>query len=286
MNRLSAALLDTATSWFKPTLVKKKDRQVQIPDLCTEQLRREFQTLIENNHLQVLYQPIVNLQKTSLLGWEALTRGPADSYFSSPLNLFSFAEKSGMLYLLERTCRRLALNGAATLGRDQKLFINMDPQVLNDPYFVKGETKLVLDALDLHPSNIVFEITERRSIQDFSAFRKSLEHYRSQGYLIAIDDAGAGYSSLQSIAELRPDFIKLDMSLIRGVDKDHVKQALLETFVTFSNKIGCLIVAEGIETEAELETITRLGVPLGQGFYLGRPDVPPPEFRAEIMTAV
>ncbi|MFZ3172353.1 MAG: EAL domain-containing protein [Carboxydocellales bacterium] len=265
MTSATTQLINTISSWFWYLPNKSHNRK----------LLHHFRQIISEDRLRIEFQPIVSLDNAGILGWEALTRGPVDSYFASPLALFSFAEEAGMLYPLERTCRHMALRDMPNLECQQKLFINIDPQTINDPHFIKGETKAILESLGLTPANIVFELTERRSIQDFPTFRKSLKHYRDQGYLIAIDDAGAGYSSLQSIVELHPDYIKMDMSLVRNVDTENVKRALLETFVTFARKVNCEIIAEGIETPQELETLINLGINNGQGYYLARPAHPP-----------
>lgn len=243
-------------------------------DLHTVRMLSEFRILLDGSHFNVLYQPIISLRWGSILGWEALTRGPDDSYFRSPDIIFSFAEEAGLLFPLEKVCRQTAINRLGEIGADQKLFINIHPRTINDPNFVRGETiKLIKDA-GLKPANIVFEITERHSIQDFSFFNKTLEHYRNQGFLVAVDDAGTGFSCLQSIAEIRPDFIKIDMSLIRDIHLNSVKRSLLETFVVFSEKIGCTIIAEGIEQEEELDTVAKIGVHYGQGYFLGFPVCP------------
>lgn len=243
-------------------------------DLHTVRMQSEFRRLLDGSHFNVVYQPIISLRWGSILGWEALTRGPADSYFRSPDIIFSFAEEAGLLFPLEKVCRQTAFNRLGEIGPDQKLFINIHPRTINDPNFVRGETiKLIKDA-GLRPANIVFEITERHSIQDFSFFNKTLEHYRNQGFLVAVDDAGAGFSCLQSIAEIRPDFIKIDMSLIRDIHMNSVKRSLLETFVIFAEKIGCTVIAEGIEQEEELATVAKIGVHYGQGYFLGFPACP------------
>lgn len=243
-------------------------------DLHTVRLLSEFRSLLDGARFNSVYQPIISLRWGSILGWEALTRGPADSYFRSPDIIFSFAEEAGLLFPLEKLCRQSAFNRLGEIGPDQKLFINIHPRTINDPSFVRGETmKLIKDA-GLKPQNIVFEITERHSIYDFSFFNKTLEHYRNQGFLVAVDDAGAGFSCLQSIAEIRPDFIKIDMSLTRGIHANAVKRSLLETFVIFAEKIGCTVIAEGIEEEEELDTLANIGVHYGQGYYLGRPVYP------------
>jgi len=234
----------------------------------------EFRELLDQARFEIVYQPIVSLRSGGILGWEALIRGPRESYFCSPDIIFSFAEKTGLLYPLERVCRRLALENLGDLGPDQKLFLNIHPRTISDPSFVRGETMRMIGEMGLKPSSIVFEITERHCIEDFPNFHKTLEHYRSQGYMVAVDDAGSGFSSLQSIAEIRPDFIKIDMSLVRDINLNSIKRALLETFITFAEKVGCAIIAEGIETEEELTTLANIGAHYGQGYFLGRPVFP------------
>lgn len=243
-------------------------------DLHTVRLLSEFRRLLDGSHFNAVYQPIISLRWGGILGWEALTRGPDDSYFRNPDIIFSFAEEVGLLFPLEKVCRQIAFNRLGEIGPDQKLFINIHPRTISDPSFVRGETMKLIEEAGLKPINIVFEITERHSIHDFSLFNKTLEHYRNQGFLVAVDDAGSGFSCLQSIAEIRPDYIKIDMSLIRGIHTNAVKRSLLETFVIFAEKIGCTVIAEGIEEEEELDTLANIGVHYGQGYYLGCPVYP------------
>ncbi|MGC5324490.1 GGDEF domain-containing protein [Brevibacillus sp. SYSU BS000544] len=231
----------------------------------------QFHRLLQEEAVHMLYMPIVSLRDGEPLGWEALARGPENSHFFSPATLFSYADETDNVFRLESICRRRALEKLRYVGKNEKIFINLDPRAIDDPYLLRGTLFKELEALQLHPSNIVLEITERHAITNYRVFRKIIEEYRKKGYLIAVDDAGAGYSSLESIAEIYPDFIKLDMSLIRNIDIDTIKQALLETFVQFAEKVKCKIIAEGIETEGELQTLIELGVPYGQGFYLGKP---------------
>jgi len=126
----------------------------------------------------------------------------------------------------------------------------------------------------MNPDNVVFEVTERHPIKDFSLFNRSLKHYRDQGFMVAVDDVGDGFSTIRSIAELRPDYIKIDISLVRGIHKDRVKTALMETLVTFAEKIGSEIIAEGIEDDAELVSLVNSGVHYGQGYFFGKPAYP------------
>lgn len=234
----------------------------------------EFNLLLEGKKFEIKYQPIVSLSTGTVLGWEALTRGPGDSHFRSPQVIFNFAAEVNLLYPVERVCRYLAIKNLGDIGRDEKVFLNINPLTISDPNFVKGETINTIRQSGLSQRNIVFEITEQADLRAMPNFKRTLGHYRGQGYLVAIDDAGAGFSSLQAIAQVRPDYIKIDMSLVRGVDSDPVKKAMMETFTAFAEKIGSFIIAEGIETESELRTLIKMGVHYGQGYYLGRPSYP------------
>src|SRR5690606_7735348 len=164
-----------------------------------------------------------------------------------------------------------AIQGGSDLNERQKLFINIPSHIMSDPRFTPGQTLKKLQMHGLHPNNIVFEITERSSIEDFSAAKAVLNHYRNQGYQIAIDDAGAGYSSLQAIAELQPDYIKVDRSLIHNIHREKVKEYILETFVTFAGKLNIRLIAEGIQQFEDLNKLIRMGIHFGQGYLLGYP---------------
>ncbi|MCD1258948.1 EAL and GGDEF domain-containing protein [Paenibacillus athensensis] len=243
------------------------------------ELTEPFLRIMEEQSIYSVYQPIVSLQDGTVFGYEALTRGPAGSGLEAPQLLFQYAQEQGRLYALERLSREKAIAGAR-LAQRQPLFINVSAQVLSDPQFVPGQTLELLQASGMTPAQVVFEITERSSIEDFTRAQKVLEHYRRQGYRIAIDDAGAGYSSLQAIAELQPDFIKIDRSLIQGLHQIKVKEYIVETFVTFAHKMNIQLIAEGIEEPDELVKLTHMGVHHAQGYLLGRPgpgpaDVPP-----------
>ncbi|MFC5451841.1 GGDEF domain-containing protein [Paenibacillus aestuarii] len=235
----------------------------------------QFSQIIKDQSIYSVYQPIISLQDGQVFGYEALTRGPKGSPFHSPLVMFQFAEQQGQLYALEKLAREKAVQGANLDNKQQLLFINISSHVLYDPQFIPGRTQEILHRHGLRPENVVFEITERSSIEDFSLAKKILEHYRKQGYRIAIDDAGAGYSSLQAIAELQPDFIKIDRSLIENIHINKVKEYILETFVTFAKKMNISLIAEGIEHADELIKLTRLGVHYAQGYLLGRPSEGP-----------
>jgi diguanylate cyclase (GGDEF)-like protein len=235
-------------------------------------MKTDFMRILQERRLYSVYQPIVSLKNADILGYEALSRVDRGSLFQSPVTLFEFAEEQGYLLRLDRLAREKAIAGANLAQSCQKLFINISAAILLDSRFAPGWTMELLQESGLAPSNVVFELTERSSINDFELAKKVLEHYRSQGYQIAIDDAGAGYSSLQAIAELNPDYIKMDRSLIQGIHVNKTKEYIVETFVSFAQKLNVPIIAEGIEEQEELVKLTRMGVHYGQGYFLGRPD--------------
>ncbi|WP_100407167.1 EAL domain-containing protein [Bacillus solitudinis] len=235
----------------------------------------ELMEIINHKQIESFYQPIVCLKTALIHGYEGLSRTNKESYFSNPLQLFTFAEKSGQLYTLEKVTRELVIERSTPwVLENQKLFININSHVIYDPEFTPGYTSQLLKKFKLKPSDIVFEITERSAIQDFKAFKEVLTHYRKQGYKVAIDDAGAGYSSLQAITEIEPDYIKIDRSLISDIDKISSKEAIVQAFITFAKQVNSKIIAEGIESKEELSVLIGLGVDYAQGFFLGRPHFP------------
>ncbi|MBP2661957.1 MAG: diguanylate cyclase/phosphodiesterase, partial [Firmicutes bacterium] len=231
----------------------------------------ELEKILNNKDIKAVFQPIVSLLDGNVVGYEALSRGPQGSALERPDDLFAAAEKFNKLWELEFLCRSQALARVKELPKDMMLFINVDPNIINDERFQKGATLEMVATQDFDLSNIIFEITEKNSIADYKNFRKVLDHYTSQGYKIAIDDTGAGYSGLRLLAETRPQFIKIDMDLVRDIDKDTLKQALIKAFYEFSVVMNMKIIAEGIETIDELNTLIQIGIPYGQGYLLQRP---------------
>jgi len=230
-----------------------------------------FHKILIEESVTTYYQPIVSLKTGAVMGYEALSRGPQNTEFYSPTEMIKAAHDYGKLWELEMLFRQKALERAVEISPEKYLFINVDPDIIKDDNFKTGLTKECLNAIGISEKAIVFEITERTSINDYVSFQVVLDHYRNQGYKIAIDDVGSGYSGLKTINEVRPDFIKIDMDLIRNIDKDAFKQALLKAFVDTAIKTNIKLIAEGIETKEELKTLILLGVHAGQGYYLQKP---------------
>lgn len=227
--------------------------------------------IIENSDIRIVFQPIVSLADGSVLGYEALSRGPEGTKLMHPDALFGTAVKCGKLLELELLCRAKALEAAYRNGSKIKLFLNVNPFVIHDEKFKRGFTKEYLKNYHIGPENIYFEITEKSAVEDLNGFKKTIEHYKRQNYKIVIDDAGAGYSGLNMITDIHPHYIKLDMKLIRGIDSDGYKKALVKSLCEFCRLSDISLIAEGIETEDELGALIDIGVHYGQGYLIQKP---------------
>jgi len=231
----------------------------------------EFNKILSDKAITSYFQPIICLTDGEIIGYESLSRGPEGSLLFSPIELLRVAEKENKLWELELIFRKKALEKLVDLGQDKLLFINVDPNIIRDTEFRKGFTRELLLEYGICPKSIVFEITERTAIKDYKQFKQILKHYTDQGYMIAVDDVGSGYSGLKTINEVRPHFIKIDIDLIRNIDREQFKQSMVKALVDISNNTRIRLIAEGIETAEELKTLIRLGVTAGQGFYLQKP---------------
>lgn len=232
--------------------------------------------IIRQELIVPVYQPIISLKDGSTLGFEALSRISAGGLFDNVEDMFFSAEKCGKIWELERVCRRAVLEQIREQkGRfdkmNAKLFINVNPKVLYDEKFQTGFTKEYLKQYEIPVERIVFEITERQQVEDETGFMAAVDHYKSQGYQIAVDDVGSGYSGLNRICNLAPGYMKLDMNLIKNITGNPTKIALLKGLVEFSVNCGTLLIAEGIETQKQMEMLIELGVQYGQGYYLAKP---------------
>jgi EAL domain-containing protein (putative c-di-GMP-specific phosphodiesterase class I) len=232
--------------------------------------------IISGRQVVVLYQPILDLATRDVLGHEVFSRGPAGGPFEDAERLFTLAERTGRLIDLERVCRARALQSARRhLSPGTKLFLNTSYRALRDPDVAGPGFVKMVEAQGLRHEDVVLEITERVPREEREPYQQVLRELKDQGFGIAVDDMGAGYSSLQSLVELEPDFLKFDIALVRHIDRSTIKRSLLETLVDLAERIGAQVVAEGIEEQAELATLREMGVSLGQGRLLAAPALVP-----------
>jgi EAL domain-containing protein (putative c-di-GMP-specific phosphodiesterase class I) len=218
------------------------------------------------DRLWVAFQPIVNWPTRQVFGYEALVRCSEPS-FPHPGVLFDGAERLGATAELGRRIHRLIAARAPEVLRHGKLFVNLHPADLNDE-------ELFSPAAPLAPfaHSVVFELTERQSLESIADLRSRVARLRALGYRLAIDDLGAGYAGLSAFSQLEPDIVKLDMSLVRGADQSARKRSILRSMISVcSNELGTSVVCEGVETAAERDTLAELGAELLQGYLFGRP---------------
>lgn len=233
----------------------------------------DLDTIISKKNLYPVFQPVVSLETGEVFGYEALARTEPDVFSGSVTQLFSAAEKNGRLWELDKFCRKTAIKTARAMGLKRRLFLNISPESIYEHDFQEGFTRRLLAKYGIDPADLVLEITEHseNTTDKTPSLKEAAEYYRQQGYRIAVDDVGSAYSGLQRVCALNPDFIKIDMSIIRDIEKDQVRQAMVKSLVTFCSSSGAGLVAEGIETAAELDALLSLGVMYGQGFFLAYP---------------
>jgi diguanylate cyclase (GGDEF)-like protein len=236
----------------------------------------QLHEIIQQRKLTALFQPLLDLSSGEFIGYEGLIRGPADNPLHSPANLFSAAQRQGSSLELEMLCRQIVLESFARLNLPGSLFLNISPETLTHPSFKNGQTLEFMAQLGISPERVIIEITENQPTYDFVAMRSALLHYRSMGFKIAIDDLGEGFSSLRLWSELRPEFIKIDMHFVQGVDTNPIKQQFLRSIQQIALSCGTHVIAEGVETEAELKVVKDIGIAIGQGYFISRPSPTPP----------
>jgi EAL domain-containing protein (putative c-di-GMP-specific phosphodiesterase class I)/CheY-like chemotaxis protein len=217
---------------------------------------------IQSGAPRIVFQPIVDLRERSVRGYEALARFDMNPVRSPDL-WFAEAQEVGLLRELEMAAIRNAIEAAEDLDGAAYLSLNISPATL-----LAGEMGVVELG---RPRPYLVEVTEHAAVPDYDLLAHALKELRARGMRLAVDDAGAGYASLRHILRLSPEVIKLDISLTRGIDADEALQAMAAAFIAFASRTRTTIIAEGIETEAELSTLMDLGVQMGQGYLLGRP---------------
>lgn len=233
--------------------------------------------LLSRNRLTCHFQPIVPARKPGeVYAQECLLRGVGeDGALISPGSILGAARESGMLFQTDLAARRAAILEAAARGIDTNLFVNFTPTSIYDPVFCLRSTVETVDAVGLPRENVVFEITESEDVGDPEHLSNIVRYYREQGFRIALDDLGSGYSSLNLAHRLRPDFVKLDMELTRDVDTDPYKAVIARKLLELAGGLGIRTIVEGVETTGELSWVQSEGADFVQGYHIARPSPEP-----------
>jgi EAL domain-containing protein (putative c-di-GMP-specific phosphodiesterase class I) len=238
------------------------------------EIRAPLHQLVEARRITTHFQPIFSVRQKSVVGMEALSRGLGrGGDLIAPYALFKMAAAEGIAGQVEDLCRESAIRNFTRLrARPEELllFLNLDLAWTTRPHELSDQLDLLIAGTGLSPYNVAVEFLEAR-FDDVGRFGTLAAALRKRGFLVVLDDVGAGHSNLDRIPLFRPDIIKIDRSLITGVDQDFYKQETMKSLVSLSRRIGALVVAEGIETEGEAVMALELGADLLQGFFLGRP---------------
>ena len=267
----------------RPKRNNQSDPTAATETLPEEMLEQELRRILEQEAITPLFQPIVDLKKKRIFGYETLSRGPEGSPLHLPEPMFAAAHRFNLLFELDCLCRRKAIARFQQLALEQKLFINLDPNSLLDPNHQQGATLDILQRHNLPCNRVVIELTEHARVEDFSALKKAAAHYRAMGFAIAMDDLSAGYSNLQLMAELRPEFIKLDKYFVRKLATDPVAREFMRAICKLARSVKCAVISEGIESAIDLKEVRKLKSRYAQGYFLGRPEqIPVTELPAKL----
>jgi EAL domain-containing protein (putative c-di-GMP-specific phosphodiesterase class I) len=231
----------------------------------------ELKRFIRESRVRTVWQPVVDLDSGSVVGFEALSRGPADSMFEMPRAMFALSDRVGASGDLDRLCRAAAIRGAAEVAGSGKLFVNVLPATLHDEEWRTGAVPELLLAAGRRPADVVVEISERALGAQAESFAPACEALRSQGFGLAVDDAGTGRDGAATLRHLRPDYVKVDASVVRGVEASLLKQEIFSTLVGLGEAVGAAVVAVGVESADEAATLRRLGARYGQGYHFAGP---------------
>lgn len=225
-------------------------------------------TVLAERHLHPVFQPVLDIRSREVVGYEALIRGPVGGELEFPDVLFAVAEESGLALELENLCLETIFAKLPRGVRGKKLFVNASPRLLTHSVFLDERN---LEGIRRAHPDVVVEISEKEVVHDYRAFRGTVDQLREAGLKLAIDDAGSGYSGLEAILQIRPEYIKVAMPIVRDLHADAIKRQVISALSSLASQIQAPVIAEGIEQTEELDMLRELGVPFGQGFLLGRP---------------
>ena len=231
-------------------------------------LYAELKSLIGGKKLKAAYQPVCRLSDGEVVGYEALIRGPQGSPLERPNALFAVARENDLGVELESLCLEIVFSKLPAAVAARRLFVNATSTLLRHPVFLNPRNLIAINRS--HP-DVVIEISEKEVVGDYTTFRDTLETVRKANLKIAIDDAGSGYSGLETILYLKPDYLKVADSLVRNLEADPIKREIISSLASIGRRIDATLVAEGIEEGAERQALIALGIEYGQCYLLGRP---------------
>ena len=237
--------------------------------------------ILREKRIFSVFQPIVRCADSGgkapqTYGYECLMRATIDDEAVPPLAMIDMARSAGLLFQLDLAARRAAICGAGEYGIREKIFVNFTPNSIYNPHSCLNSTVRLIDELGFARDQIVFEIVESERLPEMRHLKRIVDYYRDNGFCVALDDVGAGFASLNVLLALRPDYVKLDRDLVRGVNQDRAKAVVLRKLLETVQELSLQTIAEGVETADEFEWVRAHGADFAQGYYFARPAVPPP----------
>lgn len=250
------------------------------PDFVNEVRSSWLIEILRSQAIHSVFQPIVRVPAEGvapeIFGYECLMRGVHNGQVVAPDVMLNMARGADLIFQLDLAARRAALVGAGKHGIKERVFINFSPNSIYDPWHCLRSTVNTVEEVGLSRDQVVFEITETERLPALKHLRRIMEFYREEGFQVALDDVGAGYSSLNVLIELKPDFVKLDMGLVRDVDRDKSKAIVARKLIETVKELELSTIAEGIERAEELDWVRERGAEFAQGYLFARAATPPP----------
>ena len=274
LNILASSLVAADNPRVRPTRHVVRTLQEAVKIVAQRQTSEKLElfaglkAIIGQRQLRPAFQPVRHLPDGVIMGYEALIRGPQGSSLEPPTVLFAVAHENEMDVELETLCLETIFANLPRPVGERRLFVNASAMLLRHPVFLDARN---LAAINRSHADVVVEISEKEMVRDYDAFQEVLALVRQANMKIAIDDAGSGYSGLESILHLKPDYIKVADTLVRNLHADAIKREIISSLAAIGRRIGATLVAEGIEVEPERRTLVELGIAYGQGYLLGRP---------------
>ena len=285
LDRLSSPEQRDARAQFQPAGVLPQLDDLQhieaLPDFVGRARSDWLLDILRGHKLYSVFQPILRASapgggRPDVYGYECLLRANLEDQVVSPGPMLDMARGAGLVFQLDLAARRSALTGAAAQHITEKVFINFSPNAIYNPYTCLDSTVRMVDELGFKREQIVFEIIESERLPELAHLQRIVGYYRENGFGVALDDLGGGFSSLSLLIALRPDYVKLDKSLIQNVDTDETKALIARKLLEVAQELGLSAVAEGIERPEEWDWVQRHGAEFVQGYLFARPGSPPP----------
>lgn len=239
--------------------------------MITDEIRNQMTEIIKSKAIKAVFQPIVSLKNGSVFGYEAFSRITLKKCSFNISEAFDIAREMKCLWAFELLCRKLSVKMAVDKPQNTKLFLNLDPDIVLDPEFRSGITVEKLEKNEINYGDIIFEAAESWAVSDIELFKSAFKKYRGQGYGVAVSNVCSGYSGINRILDVDPQYIKIDAEIIRDIEKDEMKRSFVSALAQFAGDLGIPLIAQGVESYKQLKTLIELKIDYAQGYFLAKP---------------